>query len=308
MVEIVLSTYNGALYLGELFDSILDQTYTHWKMLIRDDGSSDSTHLIISEYAASHPGRFELIEDDLGNLGPSRSFNMLLMAARSNYLAICDQDDLWYPDKLDRQMNIIKEIEKQNGRDMPILVHSDLFVCGHSMSPIAGSLWKYQKTDPEEMKDIRCLLMQNFVTGCTLLMNRALCQCALPVPRNVMMFDWWIALVAIQAGKIVTIPAPLVQYRQHGFNAVGAKKWGVRYFISRVFQVKNGFWAGLRETQIQADELWRHLEKKDVDYADIIKKYGSFHQKNWLYRKRSYITMGLRKYGRIKQFITWLLI
>lgn len=308
LVEIVLSTYNGAHYLSQLFDSILAQTYTHWRMLIRDDGSSDSTLKIIAAYVAAHPGRFELIRDGLGNLGPSASFNKLLETARADYLAICDQDDLWTRDKLACQVNAMMAAEGSYGKNKPLLVHSDLAVFGSGMEPIAGSFWKYQRIDPEKMKDIRCLLVQNFVTGCTLLINRALCRSSLPIPREAAMFDWWIALVAFQAGKIVTLPVSLVKYRQHGSNAVGAKKWGVRYFIARATQPGLGFRAELKNTQLQAGALWHHLKRIDAGPPWVIKEYGVLHQKTWWSRKRAYMAMGVRKYGWLRQIVTWLVI
>jgi len=92
-VEILLSTYNGAKYLREQFESIIQQDYPHWKLIVRDDGSSDGTLTIINEYIAKYPDKITLVKDDAGNLGHSNSFSKLLRLSTADFVMYCDQDD-----------------------------------------------------------------------------------------------------------------------------------------------------------------------------------------------------------------------
>lgn len=307
-LEILLSTYNGELYLKELFDAILSQTFTNWRMVIRDDGSSDSTMAIIVYYQKKYPDRFIILDGRNTNLGPAQSFGKLIEFSTAPFLALCDQDDVWMPDKLEKQMVIMQEKGQDSGLFTPILVHSDLMVCDDKMNCISDSFWKYQYINPDRMKDIRCLLVQNFVTGCTILMNRALIDKIIPIPEEVIMYDWWIALMAQQLGEIVTIHVPLVKYRQHGDNAIGAKKWGIQFAFSRFFG-KIGSWKqSLAETRFQAQALIDRLRGEKNCDVDIIFQYINMFEKKWFSRKIFYLNIGMKKYGMLRQFITWLFI
>ncbi len=307
-VEILLSTYNGEDHLKELLDSIFDQTYKNWRIIIRDDLSFDSTPGIIESYGKNYPDKIRILDNPGVNLGPSQSFHRLLEAGRADCMAFCDQDDYWMPDKLEIQVEKLNEAENKFGKDIPLLVHSDLQVCDNNMTIMSDSFWAYQNIAPDEMKDIRCLLVQNFVTGCTVLINRKLADIAIPIPQETIMFDWWFALLAQKLGKIITIKVPLVKYRQHGNNAVGAKKWGFNYVISQIFREKSVWRTSLENTRFQADALIKRLTSVGVEDLDIIQQYSRLYEKPWITRKVLYLMLGIRKYGNLRQFITWLLI
>ncbi len=307
-IDILLSTYNGELYLKELLDSIYSQTYINWKLIIRDDGSEDSTLNIIEQYKHRYPDRIVILTDQNAHLGPAQSFGKLIEGSKAPFLALCDQDDVWLPDKLEKQMAIMLEKTNTFNSSMPILVHSDLKVCDEKLDCIFDSFWRYQNINPLKMKDNRCLLFQNFITGCTILMNRSLAQRVIPISQKAVMFDWWITLIAKQLGKIVTINEPLVKYRQHGNNAIGAKKWGMKSGFSRLLNKRKVWKTELLDTKFQAQALLDHLaNEKECDFYTII-EYTKMFEKQWFLRKIHYIKIGMRKYGRFRQLITWLLI
>jgi len=304
MVEILLSTYNGELYLFELFDSLICQTYKNWRILIRDDGSTDNTLKIIAEFQKKFPEKFKFLDDESAHLEPTQSFGCLLNSSTAPFIALCDQDDVWLPGKLAAQM---KAMQKSDG-SMPTLVHTDLFVCDADLKIICGSFWKYQHINPEKMKYIQCLLLQNFVTGCSILMNRALCDKILPIPDSAIIFDWWISLVALQSGTIVTVKLPLVKYRQHSTNAVGAKRYGLvsgfRTFIANYHNWRTS----LLNTRSQAAALVSHLDGTVQSRMEIIIQYTHLFSQNWYIRKIQYLRLGMKKYGMIRQLLTWFLI
>lgn len=224
-VYIVLPTYNGEAYLSEQISSIQTQTYQTWKLLIRDDGSSDSTVSVTRSFA-SLDKRIELVADDKGNLGPVGSFSLLASLAvkrGADYVSFCDQDDIWLREKLEKSISRIKNIEKQHGIEHPALVHSDLEVVTEKMEVISESYICYENLHLTERPSINRILVQNYVVGCTMLANKSLINAALPVPDGIRMHDWWLSAFAIVNGKIGFIPEATIKYRQHSGNTFGSK-------------------------------------------------------------------------------------
>jgi hypothetical protein len=126
-----------------------------------------------------------------------------------------------------KQVNAMLATEAEEGSEQrgkkPILVHSDLQVVDESLRLIAESMARYQGLETSR-NSFANLLISNLVTGCTALINEALARKALPIADDAIMHDWWLALVASCFGKIVYLDTPLVQYRQHGSNTIGAKE------------------------------------------------------------------------------------
>lgn len=223
MVDILMATYNGGKYIAEQIDSILNQTYNDWKLYIRDDGSKDNTINIVKEYSEKYPDKIIFVEDERRNLGPKLNFGELLKRTKNEYCMFCDQDDVWMKDKVYLTLNKMKELEKQYGKDKPILVHTDLKVVNERLDVINESFWSFMNLDPKR-KDINKLLVENTVTGCTMMINRKLREEIKGIPEKCEMHDWWIALVASLIGVIYTIEEPTILYRQHSDNQIGARK------------------------------------------------------------------------------------
>jgi rhamnosyltransferase len=223
-VLIVLSSYNGARYIGEQIESIRRQTFRDWMLFVRDDGSSDSTPQIVRGLARID-SRIKLLPDGRGNLGPLASFGALLehaLACQAAYVALSDQDDVWRADKLERQLDVLRTHETSMGSEHPTLVHSDLAVVDRDLRPIHASYLRYQRLEHVAADPLRRLILQNFVTGCTVLLNRALLRVAVPVPP-VVMHDWWLAQCAAALGSVLFLPESTVLYRQHEANTLGSR-------------------------------------------------------------------------------------
>ncbi len=257
MIDILLSTYNGEAFLREQLDSILNQTYRDFKLIIRDDGSTDSTVDIITDYARKYPSEIIYIngiyyknrdnreggggKNNDGNekwhLGFNLSYNELLKYSTSDYIMFADQDDIWLPKKIEVSIGRIKELEKRFP-DKPILVHSDLTVVNKDLKIIENSFFKHIRINPFK-NSLNKLIMQNTVTGCAMIINRKLAGIALPVSEEVFFYDYWLALVARLFGVIDTINEPLVLYRQHGSNVIGAGANNVRKLLKKTGVVKD---------------------------------------------------------------------
>lgn len=228
-VDIALATFNGEKHLRALLESIKTQTWSNWNILARDDGSTDQTLRILRHFQAEHPDRIRLIDDTDGTLGAANNFSRLLENSQADYIMLADQDDIWLPLKIEVTLKKMQELAAHSGGDTPLLVHTNLCLIGTVQ---ADSFWKYQHLDPNYGLTLKNLLTQNVITGCTLMVNRALLDLALPVPRAAVMHDWWLALVAAAFGRIDFINTPTVQYRQHETNCLGAKPWAVKEIIN----------------------------------------------------------------------------
>lgn len=224
-VDILLATYNGEKYLEKQLESILHQTYQNFYLLIRDDISSDTTPKIIEKYVQAHPERIRALPPKK-NLGVKGNFSALMEASQSSYVMFADQDDFWMEDKIAKTLAAMKSAELKYGTTTPILVHSDLVVVDENMQQIAHSFWAHTNIQPCSFSGLNRFLTQNMVTGCTMMVNKSLCQLAYPIPQNSPMHDWWIALVAAAFGKIELLDEPTLFYRQHSCNTLGAKKFG----------------------------------------------------------------------------------
>ncbi|WP_299975859.1 glycosyltransferase family 2 protein [uncultured Pseudoteredinibacter sp.] len=225
-VAIFLSCYNGAEFLNAQLDSLLAQDHQDFCVYCRDDGSSDGTRDIIQDYISRYPTQFLWLQGEERNLKPCGSFASLMQDflksdRTADYFMFCDQDDVWLPNKISMSIEAIKTLAPESG-DYPVLVHSELEVVDDKLGLISKSLSEYQGLLPGHNLFGRSLINSS-VTGCTMLFNKPLLEKSLPIPERAIMHDWWLALIAQSFGKIVFIRQPLMKYRQHGANTLGAK-------------------------------------------------------------------------------------
>lgn len=283
-VDILLATFNGECFLGEQIESILGQEYANYKLIVRDDGSSDGTMAIIRNYIERFPGKISLLDDSMGNVGSSGNFLRLIASSTADYVMLSDQDDVWLPGKVSMTMRAMRENEEKHGRLMPILVHTDLKVANGELSVIADSFWKYQKLSPH-CDGINRLLVQNVVTGCTVMINRKLVDLVRPDSTGMIEHDWWLALIAASFGKIAFVPEASMLYRQHGKNAVGAVKWSPVSMLRKFFvdENKNVIIANLAKSRIQAAHFLKEYEQLlPPEIGGKIAKYSKLHELRFL--------------------------
>lgn len=269
-IDIVMATYNGEKYISEQLDSIVNsECFNDYikNLIIVDDGSTDNTINIISNYCAKYEN---IIFTPCGErkLGAAKNFEKGILLSNAPYVMLCDQDDIWLPSKISKSFEKIVGLERRDG-NVPSLVFSDVSVVNSGLNVIYDSFFDLYNID--KLPSIEFLCFNNIAPGCTMILNRKLIDIAFPMPENVIMHDWWLLLYALFCGKVDTLYEQTMLYRQHGNNAVGVKK---NSFIRKITCI-NKQWSDFvknRERCIRQLELlfWSKNFKCNEKYTHIL--------------------------------------
>lgn len=300
MVEILLAVYNGEKFLKEQIDSILSQSYKNFMLTIYDDGSTDRTALIVRSYIKQN-NNIRFIRGTKNSGSAKKSFFKLLYLSKGDYVAFCDHDDVWHKDKLKICVEQMEKIEKEKG-NIPILIHTDLFVVDDRLNIVEKSMFKSQNFRFKE-KSFNKLLVQNNITGCTVLINRSLLKLCLDVPEGAVMHDWWIGLVAAAFGKICFLRNKTVYYRQHENNCIGARKAkGFRYILNRL-KNKGDVKKNKDSSYKQAEDFLKRYERNlSVENIKILRRYIKIKEYKGLKKIIFLISGGFLKDGLVRKF------
>lgn len=219
-VDILLSTFNGEKFLFDLLDSVINQTYEFWELIIRDDGSEDTTRNILNSYKQRYSAKIVLIEDVSPRLGPCKSFLSLLSKSSSPYVMFCDQDDVWLRDKIEVSLNCIKKNEIENP-GVPLVVFSDMVVVDENLRTLNESFFKGLSAPKSRISDPYYLVYRNVAAGCSMLANKKAVSLLDNITKNIIMHDGWLMIATALNGKNIFIQRALVKYRIHGKNVIG---------------------------------------------------------------------------------------
>lgn len=300
MVEIVLASYNSERYIGEQIESILAQTAQGWHLTVQDDRSSDRTVEIVESYRVVYPDKIALRVNSR-NLGGSKyNFYDLLLGADAEYVMTCDHDDVWLPNKVEQTLAVMRDLEGQYGTECPLLVHTDLKVADSGLNVTAGSMFFQQSLDSSR-KALAELLVQNNITGCTMMVNRALLSMLSPeIPPNLIMHDWWCGLIAAAFGGIGFVAEPTILYRQHGDNQVGAKNArSLGYNARRAAKFQDARRV-LVETYLQAGDFAAQFQDRlSSSQLELLRAYADMGEKGKFGR-----ICTLKRYGLWKNTFT----
>ena len=275
-IEILLATYNGGRFVRQQIESILEQDYDNLAVLSRDDCSSDGTPDILREYAQRVPNRFSLMPACSSNQGLLNNFSALMQASTADYVCFSDQDDVWLHDKVSKSKRAMDDLEIRWGTDVPLLVFTDLRVVDENLTMLHPSFWELMGIEPERIENFAKLLGSSVVTGCTAMANRRLVEVARRMPKEACLHDRWLGLLVSTMGKAAFVKEPTVLYRQHGRNAIGARKeerlesWRERFGRSAASSYI-GEW---QSNQEQAEALLRlHEAEMPVECRKILQAF-----------------------------------
>lgn len=218
-LDIVMPTYNCAPWLDQTIDSILAQDFAAWRLIVRDDRSTDDTNERLSGWQAKLGERMMILPDSgVRNLGVTGNYSAVLTAATTPWVMSADSDDVWLPQKILRTCRAMQQAETEFGSTTPIAVCTDAAVVDGSGQSIAPSYWRWSRLGPTRTETLG-VVMESLALGSTMMMNRALLDAALPIPSGAPYQDWWLALAASALGRLIALPEQTILYRRHGSNA-----------------------------------------------------------------------------------------
>ncbi|HXB93902.1 MAG TPA: glycosyltransferase family 2 protein, partial [Puia sp.] len=268
LVSVVLGTYNGEAFLDEQLRSVLSQTYTHLEIIAIDDRSTDRTVAILNDYAA-RDGRIRVIVNE-ENLGFIRNFEKGARLSTGKWVAFCDQDDYWMPEKVERMVRAI---------DAYPMIYCDSALCGPDLQPQGknvSDLVHYQSFD-----DCRQLCVFSRMYGHATLITRTLFEKASPFVTQ-MPHDGWLAYHATLYGGVKYLPEVLVKYRQHASNVFGVvgrkkrnrpaaeRKSGKRKKeLARIRFRMNAFYQACPDSMVPQKQLLRALVASYRDFSPL---------------------------------------
>lgn len=281
-IDILLATYNGEKFVKEQIESILNQTYENFNLIISDDASTDNTLNILEEYEKKDT-RIKVFKKEK-NEGLINNFEFLLKNVTSDYFMFSDQDDIWKKDKIEKSINKLKE--KNSG-----LVYTDLEIVDEKLNVIYPSYWKYKQIYKKIIKynNFEALYLNNFVTGCTILAKSKYIKDILPLPRNskFVLHDYWTALIISAKDKISYVEEPIIQYRQHKNNRVGSSRKSDKLenfedLRNLFIRVKIEHFEVFKENieKIKTKEISKYTNEA-LKYFENLKKVKYINLKNW---------------------------
>lgn len=239
-ISIALCTFNGATFIREQLQSIAEQTVLPDEIVISDDGSTDGTLEIIdrtlTQLTQSIPDfkatRISVLKNSSA-LGVTKNFEQATSVTTGDFVVLCDQDDVWLPNKLEQM------IAACSGSEKPVFVFGDADLIDVNGEPVGMTLFeglslkKSERKGIEDGKALDVLIKRNIVTGATAGFSRAVLEKSLPFPEG-WVHDEWLAMVAAVTHAEFAVLEPLVGYRQHGDNQIGVKKTDAQVRMERL--------------------------------------------------------------------------
>lgn len=242
--DVIVCTFNGASFISAQLKSILKQSILPQKIIVSDDGSTDTTLDIIQQtFLEANFTDYEIVQGP--RKGVIANFLSALAYCSADFTFLADQDDIWHTEKVLK----FSQVAQQQPSDVPTLIFSDARLIDEYNQEIAPSFFAYQALTPDCLAD-DSILYKNCVQGAACMMNRALRNLALDsLPyihlSELYMHDWWLALLARYYGNTQFIDVPLLDYRQHRQNQVGVFNHKLRlfYYVSRF----NAYWKNFQQ-------------------------------------------------------------
>ena len=215
LIAICMATYQPDVQrLTRQLESIVCQRYENWVLIISDDASPESYQQELTALANIDPRRIRLFRQT-DNLGFYHNFERALGLVPDNaaFIAFADQDDLWYPDKLQKLVDALQPADT-------MLAYSDMRLVDEAGGVISGSYWRRRKN---EYRDFETVFLANTVTGAASLFKRSLLERVLPFPNRIgnAFHDHWLACVAMTAGKLAYVDEVLYDYVQYDNSVIG---------------------------------------------------------------------------------------
>ncbi len=220
-ISIALCLYNPREdFLQKQLESIEKQTIRPTEMVVGNDSENDTGLTILKEWSKRTGIPCKIIQNTV-RLGITQNYSNVLSQTTGDYIFLCDQDDVWFPTKIEVSLQHI--IENEDDGSTPVLFHTDLEIIDDGGSITGSSFMDKQRIRGGDQNQLGLLMLHNNVTGCSAALNRSLLEQVRPIPKEAVVHDWWIALTAAIVGKTVFGTTTLIQYRIHDANSIGLR-------------------------------------------------------------------------------------
>lgn len=276
---VLLASYNGEKYIKDQLDSIINQTYKNWKLVIRDDGSKDKTVPILNEYKEKDE-RIKVLEDSKGNLGFLKNFEELLFNVDEEFVLFSDQDDFWLKNKLEKFVEKISKLDEEI-LSKPLLIHCNSSVCNSRLEVLKK---EFLDSKLVKEKNSNAYFFEYMVQGATIMVNKEMIKESIPFLKNVTLHDRYFHLLSQFLGTRIFIDESLVKYRQHERNEIGANK-GV---LEKIMNKKYFYVEDRKLIEEIKGKYKKQLRKKDLEnierYLEVTDRNKSRLERFWLSR------------------------
>ena len=214
MIDILLATYNGEKYISQQIYSIISQTYSDWRLIIHDDGSTDSTVEIIMKFV-NMDSRIIFIDDKVKCGSPCSNFMHLLQFTTTEHIMFCDQDDIWLDNKIEVSIELFTK-KYGNPVDRPVV----LFVNSYIWAPNSGIQGVTTHRYTSEIREF--VFWNGGIQGCASIFNKkSVCYLLQMDPKYLAMHDHALQLVCVCLGSVYFENLPLMLYREHPHQVTG---------------------------------------------------------------------------------------
>lgn len=298
-VDVLMATYNGRKYVQDQIRSIQAQTFHNWRLLVSDDGSSDGTQKII-DYEIGRDSRISWSPSSNTQKGSYNNFMYLLGCSDADYSMFCDQDDVWYPDKIEVTLSKMKGLERKYP-DSPVMIFTYLEVVDENLNTLSPSFDSLVGINPDRC-GLKDLLINPVAPGCTIMINRKLRELVNRFQNTggVEVHDWWVSLIAATVGHIGYVAQATSKYRQHQDNQIGATKTTLlRSLITTSFESAR---ESICNSMRRANECYKSLgaEMPSEDYKSL-RAYLSIPNEKWYRRVFLLTKAGIWKRGALRK-------
>ena len=244
MVDILMATYNGEAYVRQQILSIMAQTHTDWRLVIHDDGSTDSTVKTIKSLLGNDP-RILLVEDGRRYGNAAANFMALLKYAESPFIMFCDQDDIWFDNKVETMLAAI--------RRCPVDIPSAVFSQSYFWVPERGIEGKTMFHTARSVKEF--IFSNGAIQGCASIFNNTAKECLLRLDYTPVMHDLALQTICLSLGKVEYLEIPLMLYRRH----LGTVTTGIGTRAKRLSEAMRSNEIGVVAEQIYKD--WANFRR-----------------------------------------------
>jgi glycosyltransferase involved in cell wall biosynthesis len=272
-ISVALCTYDGGAYLARQLRSLGQQTRVPQEVVAFDDVSTDNTVALLEQFSATAPFPVRMTVNPQ-RLGITRNFEAAIAACSGDVIAPCDQDDVWYPEKLE---TIATAFEKREASLPPDMVFSDADVVDQSLRPLGYRLWDSVGLGPRQRRRaaagrlVDVLVKTNVVTGAAMAFVTRHRDLLLPIPEG-WLHDGWIALILSAVGQCQMIQTPLLAYRQHGAQQIGGRRLSFSQQITIAREMDAAYFDRLADGYATAlDRLAKHAVAIRPDVQQLLR-------------------------------------